>query len=87
MYAQRSVLPVYIYTTLAIKSCDFDPLPLFLAIPWYQAFIIFGLFIFGEIITFLLNKQTGYDTIKYIGAPDCNLFDNILIRLIGVYLF
>lgn len=88
IYFNENVQPPSIYKTNIVTTCQFGLYPVFSTeIPWKRALVTYILFIIGEFTGMFLNYETCYDTIKWYGYKDCNLYDNIVMRLSGWYIF
>lgn len=87
IWGASTVIPPIIRDKPAIVNCSFDLLFDFNLIPWYRPFLIWIVFLFSELISIIINKETRYDAIKFIGCRGFNIFDNILCRMTGWYFF
>ncbi|CAD8113021.1 unnamed protein product [Paramecium sonneborni] len=53
----------------------------------YMPIIVWAFLLIPEYVGYLLNKQKNYDNIKLLGGNQLKFYENLFIRILGVYLF
>lgn len=53
----------------------------------YQPIIVWFILLVPEIVGYCLNKSKAYDNIKYLGGCKLRFYENVCVRMLGIYLF